>query len=723
MRRRTAGILAAAARALVLALVLVSFGPGFAAAETAQPRSNRDLAVFARVFPDAESFGALSGDPPSAPAYRDGAIVGYVFFTRDVVASTGFSAKPLDVAVGIDLAGRITGAEIVEQHEPILVIGVTEKDLSDFVHRYRGLDLREVVRVGDVAGPGRRIDGVSGATVSSLVISDAIMRSARAVARARGILGGAAAAIDLDSFTPADWAALVSEGAVARLHLTNGAVDQALRARGAPGFGPPGVKRDPEASFIDLYVALATPAAIGRNLLGRRVHDRLMAGLAPGDQLLFVAASGLYSFKGTAWRKSGVFDRVALVQGDRTIRLRADWHRRIERVAAEGAPEFREAAVFVVPQAAAFDPTAPWRFDLLVGAEAGERPVFATFMLPYRLPARLIRAPAAAARPEPIWLGVWRAHVGRIAILLVALAILTLFLVLEDPIVRRSKLYHLLRYGFLAFTVAWIGWYAGAQLSVVNVVTFYQALVGGFRWETFLIAPLIFILWSYVAVALLFWGRGVFCGWLCPFGALQELVNRGGRRLGIPQIRLPFVVHERLWMIKYVVFLGLFALSLGGYDRVQPVVEIEPFKTAIVLRFAREWPFVAYALALLAVGLFVERAFCRYLCPLGAALAIPARLRMFDWLKRRFQCGVQCQICASRCTVQAIHPDGRINPNECIHCMNCQMLYHDARTCPPLIARRKRREAARAGAAKTGAVKSGVLKRVAAEAGEEGADG
>jgi len=51
--------------------------------------------------------------------------------------------------------------------------------------------------------------------------------------------------------------------------------------------------------------------------------------------------------------------------------------------------------------------------------------------------------------------------------------------------------------------------------------------------------------------------------------------------------------------------------------------EVEPFKTSIVLKFAREWPFVVYALTLLAAGRFVERFFCRYLCPLGAALAIP----------------------------------------------------------------------------------------------------
>jgi NosR/NirI family nitrous oxide reductase transcriptional regulator len=111
-----------------------------------------------------------------------------------------------------------------------------------------------------------------------------------------------------------------------------------------------------------------------------------------------------------------------------------------------------------------------------------------------------------------------------------------------------------------------------------------------------------------------------------------------------------------------------------------------------VLRFDRPWPYVLYALALLVAGLFVERFFCRYLCPLGAALAIPSRLRQFEWLKRRWQCGQSCQICAVNCPVQAIHPEGRINPGECIHCLACQVNYLDDRVCPPLIERRKRKE-------------------------------
>jgi polyferredoxin len=265
-------------------------------------------------------------------------------------------------------------------------------------------------------------------------------------------------------------------------------------------------------------------------------------------------------------------------------------------------------------------------------------------------------------------------------------------LVFQDWIVARPRFYAVLRPAFLGFTLLWLGWYAGVQLSVMNVLTFVHALLTGFRWDFFLLDPLLVILWSFVALAMLFWGRGVFCGWLCPFGALQELTNRAARWLHLPQLRLPFLLHERLWPVKYIAFVGLLAITLQSLEAAQPWTEIEPFKTAVILRFDRSWPFVAYALALLAAGLFVERFFCRYLCPLGAALALPARQRLFEWLKRKRQCGTECQICAVHCPVQAIHPTGQINPHECIHCLNCQKLYYDDHACPPLIERRKRRE-------------------------------
>ena len=155
--------------------------------------------------------------------------------------------------------------------------------------------------------------------------------------------------------------------------------------------------------------------------------------------------------------------------------------------------------------------------------------------------------------------------------------------------------------GFLTVTLVFLGWYANAQLSVVNLMALFGALTSGFSWQAFLLDPLTFILWFSVAAALIFWGRGAYCGWLCPFGALQELTNQIARKLHIPQWTLPWGLHERLWPIKYMIFLGLFGVSLMSIEQAEHLAEVEPFKTAIILKFVRAWPFVAYAAALLHV--------------------------------------------------------------------------------------------------------------------------
>jgi NosR/NirI family nitrous oxide reductase transcriptional regulator len=120
--------------------------------------------------------------------------------------------------------------------------------------------------------------------------------------------------------------------------------------------------------------------------------------------------------------------------------------------------------------------------------------------------------------------------------------------------------------------------------------------------------------------------------------------------------------------------------------------EVEPFKTVIILNFMREWPYVLYAILLLMAGLFIERFFCRYICPLGGALAIPGKISINEWLQRHKECGSPCQRCANECMVEAIHPNGKINPNECMQCLHCQNLYYDNQNCPPVIQLRLKRE-------------------------------
>jgi len=462
--------------------------------------------------------------------------------------------------------------------------------------------------------------------------------------------------------------------------------------------------------------------AIGRSLLGDAGYEQLSQRLKPGQQAILIAADGAYSFKGSGYVRGGIFDRISVIQGDTSIRFRDRNHSRIGDLAAEGAPGFHDVDLFIVPEGTTLDPVEPWRLQLLAQRAFGARDKgFLTFDLAYRIPDKYTRteqaAPVAAAAPQaaaaapqaaaaapqaaadmqgpagvPLWQTLWRAKAAQIAILLAALTVLTVIFFFQDWLVRRPVLFGSVRVVFLLFTLVWIGWYAQAQLSIVNVLAFLNALRTDFRWDYFLLAPLIFILWFATAASLLFWNRGVFCGWLCPFGALQELVNKAARLLRIPQLKIPFGVHQRLVAVKYVVFLVLFGVSLSALATAEQAAEVEPFKTAIVLYFDRSWPFVLYAGLLLAASLFVERFFCRYMCPLGAALAIPARLRMFDWLRRYRECGNPCQRCASECPVQAIHPEGHINPNECIQCLHCQVLYHHDHKCPVMIQKRLRRE-------------------------------
>ncbi|WP_435100189.1 4Fe-4S binding protein [Arhodomonas sp. AD133] len=296
------------------------------------------------------------------------------------------------------------------------------------------------------------------------------------------------------------------------------------------------------------------------------------------------------------------------------------------------------------------------------------------------------------AETAPAWRHAWRSRPVAIGLLLAGLGMLLVVLVFQDWFVRRPRLIGWIRRGFLVFTATVIGWWGLAQLSVLNVLTFFHAVTHDFRWETFLADPLLFILWSFVAVAMLLWGRGVYCGWLCPYGALQELANYAGRALGIRRLELPAVVHERLWAVKYVIFLALFGLSLESLTLVRPYAEVEPFRTAITLRFDRAWPFVLYAAGFIAISVVNPKFYCKYVCPLGAALAIPARLRLLDWLRRRKECGRPCQICAVACHVRAIGPTGEIDPNECHHCLDCQVIYWNDRQCPPLVDKRRRRE-------------------------------
>lgn len=701
---------------VVVALLLIAV-PATAASRLAEflPKVSPSELV-----PDTNRFGPPQGDPPMVPVYRDNDLRGYVYLNADVTNAVGYSGKPIHMLVGIDATGTITGIRLVDHKEPIVLIGIPEAKVVAAMNSLIGRDMRAIAS-GAERPP--QVDIVSGATVTILVMADSVMRSAARLIRS-GRLGGPAAVaaaaappqlrqIDTDRSDVRGWEDLVGDGSVRRLSLSIGEVNAAFaRAGNAEAAGNAESGQDDD-SFIEMFVAPVSVPTIGRSLLGEDGYQRLRGSLKPGQQAIVVAGDGAYSFKGSGYVRGGIFDRIELLQDGNSTRFRDRNHTRLGALEAAGAPELREIALFVMPDDFRLDLTQPWQLQLLVQRNVGARDkAFITLDLNYDLPETYLRptaaaapaagAPAAVAQSsdaavggsldQPLWQRIWLANTFEIGVTVAGLLVLTAIFFFQDTLVRRPRMYTWIRRGFLLFTLVWLGWYANAQLSVVNVITFTNALITGFNWEFFLAAPLIFLLWAAIAAALLFWGRGPFCGWLCPFGALQELLNNLAQWMKVPQVKIPWGLHERLWPIKYIIFLGLFGLSFYSVALAEVFAEVEPFKTSIILKFSRDWPFVLYALTLLSVGLFIERFFCRYLCPLGAALAIPGRIRMFEWLKRWPDCGSPCQRCSKECPVQAIHPEGHINVNECIYCMHCQELYHDDHRCPHMIQIRLKRE-------------------------------
>ena len=87
---------------------------------------------------------------------------------------------------------------------------------------------------------------------------------------------------------------------------------------------------------------------------------------------------------------------------------------------------------------------------------------------------------------------------------------------------------------------------------------------------------------------------------------------------------------------------------------------------------------ILWSLVLLLLVFFIERGFCRYLCPTGAALALASQFQVINWLTNIKSCGdTSCAACSPKCPTKAISKNGSINGKECIQCLSCQITYND----------------------------------------------
>jgi polyferredoxin len=177
-------------------------------------------------------------------------------------------------------------------------------------------------------------------------------------------------------------------------------------------------------------------------------------------------------------------------------------------------------------------------------------------------------------------------------------------------------------------------------------------------------------LFIIVAVSVLLLGRS-FCGWVCPFGSIMEWLGRLGRRASFDVKNIPPVVERLLRSIKYFI---LALIVFGTYSTGRMVfAEYDPYPA--LFHFGVWTEVSSAAIVVLALTLtssiFIERAWCRYACPLGAITAIISKVSILKVASNVNACK-GCRTCSdSKCTMGLKRNDLNGNNAECIMCLRC----------------------------------------------------
>ena len=215
-----------------------------------------------------------------------------------------------------------------------------------------------------------------------------------------------------------------------------------------------------------------------------------------------------------------------------------------------------------------------------------------------------------------------------------------------------------LRWVALVATFLYLGWFDGGFLSVSHITAVISVGPAVFLED---IPLLLFVVFSVVTTLLV--GR-VFCGFLCPFGVLQDFLEKVVPRKF--KRELPRALHERLYLVKYVCLAAILLPALAG-SRASIFSFFEPFGTVFFLSSS----IVLWGIAggILVASAIVPRFYCRYACPLGAALAVASTVSPFR-IRRVEHCD-HCKVCEQACPTGAIEGP-RIDFRECVRCNICE---------------------------------------------------
>jgi len=634
------------------------------------------------VMPEADLFSPATGEPLVKQAYRGQELIGYVFITSDLPPEEYGYSGTIETLVGMKLDGTVTGIRVTNYRESYM------RSMGDFLRRpgfqeqYTGKYVGEAFRVGG------DVDGISQVSISVRALSRGIRNAARRVANAYSF------EVELPTGTVEDvvglsWFELRRRGVVERLEVTE------------PGEGSAGI------SLSHMW-----SDRVGEYLLGEEMYQRALASVerrGGADHLMLYTVDGprLRLFVREGW---------AIEQGGDTIDISPD--NIVMLGLTSGGVSYGEATITGVMMVEdAVDITRPFTFLYDLGSRLGSHRLDYTTQ-----EARIIMAEEAAAAAEAEAAAERAAAEERaVAEALASTAppsttveggapidpaeaeleglsdssaisgsdeilpgegfdftliqeetllermlantswtrVALILLVLAFGMAAFFTKITLLRWVSLGVTLVVLGFVDGGFLSVSHITSAIWVGPSVFLEDLPLLLMVVF-----TVVTTLIWGR-VFCGFLCPFGALQDFLDRI-----IPESwkRTPSTRAHRMGLrAKYLVLAIIVIPALAG-SHVSFYEYFEPFGTV----FFRSPSILLWVIAggFILASAIVPRFYCRYACPLGAALAIvsvvsPKRIRRVE------QCD-HCMVCQQKCPTGAIEGP-KIDFKECVRCNVCEV--------------------------------------------------
>jgi polyferredoxin len=210
--------------------------------------------------------------------------------------------------------------------------------------------------------------------------------------------------------------------------------------------------------------------------------------------------------------------------------------------------------------------------------------------------------------------------------------------------------------------------------------TLYRYITSGGSYVPHTHLSNVVLLVAVLAVAVLL--RSAFCGWICPLGFLQDLVNSLSRFL---QKRIPgfrramatlrkraarFAVLDRpLRFVKYLVL--AWVVEGSAYFGVMVFRDYDPWSALLNLAEFSFTPGLVVLLVTLLASFFIERPWCRYACPLGAISGLAGKLSPV-YLKREANACTSCKICTRSCPMGLqVHTATTIKSADCMACLEC----------------------------------------------------